>query len=82
MESSLLSALKSNRDVYHAVLTTSPLLYLTHPSSQPPRRTLALTLPCPPNPDRRRPGEEGDPSHPRPTSAAPIQVTPLQYRIR
>ncbi|XP_076144518.1 death domain-containing protein 1 [Alosa pseudoharengus] len=82
VEPSLLSALKSNKDVYQAVLSTSPLLYLSHPSSQPPRRPLVLTLPCPPNPERRRPGEDGESGPPRPTSAVYIQDSPLQQRIR
>ncbi|XP_063042951.1 death domain-containing protein 1 [Engraulis encrasicolus] len=62
VDPALLSTLKSNVEVYHTVLSTSPLLYLTHPSTQAPRRPLALTLPCPPNPERQsqRPGEEGD----------------------
>ncbi|XP_048092994.1 death domain-containing protein 1 [Alosa alosa] len=82
VEPSLLSALKSNKDVYRAVLSTSPLLYLSHPSSQPPRRPLVLTLPCPSNPERRRPGEDGESGPPRPTSAVYIQDSPLQQRIR
>ncbi|XP_067435695.1 death domain-containing protein 1 [Thunnus thynnus] len=50
----LLAAVKSRSDAYHSVVSTSPLLYLTHPSSQPLRRPLTLTLPCPPNPDKKR----------------------------
>ncbi|XP_044040854.1 death domain-containing protein 1 [Siniperca chuatsi] len=50
----LLAAVKSRSDAYHSVVSTSPLLYLTHPSSQPPRRPLTITLPCPPNPEKKR----------------------------
>ncbi|XP_062373221.1 death domain-containing protein 1 [Sardina pilchardus] len=82
VDPSLLSALKSNKDAYQAVLSASPLLYLSRPSSQPPRRPLVLTLPCPPNPERRRPGEDGESGPPRPTSAVYIQDSPLQQRMR
>ncbi|XP_059211103.1 death domain-containing protein 1 [Centropristis striata] len=71
----LLAAVKSSSDVYHCVVSTSPLLYLTHPTSQPLRRPLTLTLPCPPNTEKKRhtrgQGEEQD--HPtQPVSASPL----------
>ncbi|XP_070711179.1 death domain-containing protein 1 [Pempheris klunzingeri] len=70
----LLGAVKSRSDAYHSVVSTSPLLYLTHPSSQPLRRLLTLILPCPPNPDKKRhargPGEERG-HQTRPVSASP-----------
>uniref|UniRef100_A0A3Q1H711 Death domain containing 1 n=1 Tax=Anabas testudineus TaxID=64144 RepID=A0A3Q1H711_ANATE len=50
----LLAAVKSRSDAYYSVVSTSPLLYLTHPSSQPLRRPLSVTLPCPPNPEKKR----------------------------
>ncbi|CAJ1086122.1 death domain-containing protein 1 [Xyrichtys novacula] len=53
IEAVLLAAVKSRSDVYHSVVSTSPLLYLTHPSSLPLRRPLTVTLPCPPNPKKR-----------------------------
>ncbi|KAL4630188.1 death domain-containing protein 1 [Arapaima gigas] len=58
MEGALLSALRSHCDAAQAVLSSSPLLYLSHPSPQPLCRPLTLTLPCPPGPDKRRPEEE------------------------
>lgn len=54
MDTTLLAAAKARTDVYHSVVSTSPLLYLTHPSSQPLRRPLTLTLPCPPNPQKKK----------------------------
>ncbi|XP_061566163.1 death domain-containing protein 1 [Cololabis saira] len=50
----LLAAVKCSNDLYKLVLSASPLLYLTHPTSQPLRRPLTVTLPCPPNPGKRR----------------------------
>ncbi|XP_026154399.1 death domain-containing protein 1 [Mastacembelus armatus] len=50
----LLAAIRSRSDAYHSVVSTSPLLYLVHPTSQSLRRPLSVTLPCPPNPEKRR----------------------------
>uniref|UniRef100_A0A8D3A5T7 Death domain containing 1 n=1 Tax=Scophthalmus maximus TaxID=52904 RepID=A0A8D3A5T7_SCOMX len=50
----LLAAVKSRRDVYRSVVSTSPLVHLAHPTSQPLRRPLTVTLPCPPNPEKKR----------------------------
>lgn len=54
IDAALLAAVKSKSDAYHSVVSTSPVLYLTHPSSQPLRRPLTLNLPCPPNPEKKR----------------------------
>lgn len=56
LDATLLSAAKSRTDAYHSVVSTSPVLYLTHPSAQPLRRPLTLTLPCPPNPQKKSGG--------------------------
>ncbi|XP_031707333.1 death domain-containing protein 1 [Anarrhichthys ocellatus] len=69
----LLAAVKARSDAYHSVVSTSPLLYLTHPSSQPLRRPLSLTLPCPPNPEKKKHtrGQEEEEDHQtRPVSAS------------
>ncbi|XP_076581640.1 death domain-containing protein 1 [Chaetodon auriga] len=81
----LLAAVKSRSDAYHSVVSTSPLLYLTHPSSQPLRRPLTVTLPCPPNPDKKRhtrgQGEEQD-HRTRPIRASPPWDQPASHRRR
>ncbi|XP_074480227.1 death domain-containing protein 1 [Sebastes fasciatus] len=81
----LLAAVKSRSDAYHSVVSTSPLLYLTHPSSQPLRRPLNLTLPCPPNPEKKRhtrgQGEEED-HRTRPVSASPLWDQPASHTRR
>lgn len=56
LDTTLLSAAKSRTDAYHPVVSTSPVLYLTHPTAQPLRRPLTLTLPCPPNPHKNQGG--------------------------
>ncbi|XP_031145827.1 death domain-containing protein 1 isoform X2 [Sander lucioperca] len=81
----LLAAVKSRSDAYHSVVSTSPLLYLTHPSSQPLRRPLTLTLPCPPNPKKNRhtraKREEQD-HQTQPVSASPPLDQPASHRRR
>ncbi|XP_073683961.1 LOW QUALITY PROTEIN: death domain-containing protein 1 [Garra rufa] len=60
----ILSSLKSKNDSYHAAVTSTPLLYLSHPSTLKLRRPMTLILPCPPISDKRRAGEETDrPTH-------------------
>ncbi|XP_050971191.1 death domain-containing protein 1 isoform X2 [Labeo rohita] len=56
----ILSSLKSKNDFYHAAVTSTPLLYLSHPSTLKLRRPMTLVLPCPPISDKRRAGEETD----------------------
>ncbi|XP_054656680.1 death domain-containing protein 1 [Dunckerocampus dactyliophorus] len=54
LDAVLLAAVKLKSEAYRRVVSTSPLLCLAHPSSQPLRRPLTVTLPCPPNPDKRK----------------------------
>ncbi|XP_066536353.1 death domain-containing protein 1 [Hoplias malabaricus] len=75
----MLSMLKSRNDSYYSILTTSPLLYLHHPSGLAPRRPLAITLPCPPNPDKKKTGEE---SNNGPGNTALIPDTFLYHQNR
>ncbi|XP_036407651.1 death domain-containing protein 1 [Megalops cyprinoides] len=79
VDASLLSVLKSRGDAYHGVLSSSALLYLTHPSTLTFRRAPTLTLPCPPSSDRdrKRGAEEAD--HARPMTAAPARGRPAHH---
>ncbi|XP_034082237.1 death domain-containing protein 1 [Gymnodraco acuticeps] len=81
----LLAAVKTRSDAYHAVVSTSPFLYLTHPSSKPLRRPLTLTLPCPPNTEKKRQTrgqeEEQDPQM-WPVSGSPSWDQPASHRRR
>lgn len=82
----LLATVKSRSDDYHSVASTSPLLYLTHPSSQPLVRPITLTLPCPPNPDKKRDTrvqrEETEQHHTRPVSTAAVWDQASSHRTR
>ncbi|AWO97562.1 putative death domain-containing protein 1 [Scophthalmus maximus] len=80
----LLAAVKSRRDVYRSVVSTSPLVHLAHPTSQPLRRPLTVTLPCPPNPEKKRDtrgrGRPAERRHSGP--AAPAWDQPAGHGVR
>ncbi|XP_026208460.1 death domain-containing protein 1 isoform X2 [Anabas testudineus] len=82
----LLAAVKSRSDAYYSVVSTSPLLYLTHPSSQPLRRPLSVTLPCPPNPEKKRAArgqkDESEHHHTCSDRAALSEAQPAPHRVR
>ncbi|XP_067117238.1 death domain-containing protein 1 [Osmerus mordax] len=81
VDTPLLSSLKSSSEVYHSLVSTTPLLHLAHPTSQPLRRPLSLTLPCPPGADKRRAAGRGEEPE-RPISVAPPRETPGLRRAR
>ncbi|NXL99071.1 DTHD1 protein, partial [Tyrannus savana] len=60
IEPSLVSALKARHDMYHSVISTSALVRVQHPSAQPYNSPVTITLPCPPNPEKKRQGGETD----------------------
>ncbi|KAF4790392.1 death domain containing 1 [Turdus rufiventris] len=79
IEPSLVSALKARHDVYHSVISTSALVHVQHPSAQPFNSSVIVTLPCPPNPDKKRQGDETE--HARAISAA-IKMVAAAYHPR
>ncbi|XP_072718952.1 death domain-containing protein 1 [Ciconia boyciana] len=58
IEPSLVSTLKARHDMYHSVVSTSALIYVQHPSAQPFNSSVTITLPCPPNLEKKRQGDE------------------------
>uniref|UniRef100_A0A8B9TKL1 Death domain containing 1 n=1 Tax=Anas platyrhynchos TaxID=8839 RepID=A0A8B9TKL1_ANAPL len=58
IEPSLISTLKARHDMYYSVVSTSALVYVQHPSAQPFNNSVTITLPCPPNPEKKRQGDE------------------------
>ncbi|XP_072190191.1 death domain-containing protein 1 [Excalfactoria chinensis] len=58
IEPSLISTLKARHDMYLSVVSTSALVYIHHPSAQPFNNSVTITLPCPPNPEKKRQEEE------------------------
>ncbi|KFP53901.1 Death domain-containing protein 1, partial [Cathartes aura] len=72
IEPSLVSTLKARHDMYHSVVSTSALVYVQHPSAQPFNSSVTITLPCPPNPEKKRQGDETE--HARAISATVKRV--------
>ncbi|XP_074760328.1 death domain-containing protein 1 [Athene noctua] len=58
IEPSLVSTLKARHDMYHSVVSTSALVYVQHPSAQSFNSSVTITLPCPPNPEKKSQGNE------------------------
>ncbi|KAM6075629.1 death domain-containing protein 1 [Chlamydotis macqueenii] len=79
IEPSLVSTLKARHDVYHSVVSTSALVYVQHPSAQPFNSSITITLPCPPNPEKKRQGDETE--HARAISATVKRVA-MAYHPR
>ncbi|KFV52869.1 Death domain-containing protein 1, partial [Gavia stellata] len=72
VETSLVSTLKARHDMYHSVVSTSALVYVQHPSAQSFNSSVTITLPCPPNPEKKRQGDETE--HARAISATVKRV--------
>ncbi|XP_058479764.1 death domain-containing protein 1 isoform X2 [Solea solea] len=84
VEAILLASVKSRRDVFHSVVSTSPLLDLTHPTLRPMRRPLTVTLPCPPNPEKKR-GTRGQGKRTEQHHTGPVATSwdqPASPRVR
>ncbi|XP_061440714.1 death domain-containing protein 1 [Rhineura floridana] len=79
IEPSVISILKTKNDVYHLVTSTSPLVHLQHPSSQPFNKSITIVLPCPPNQEKKREGNEIDQE--RAMSASMHRITAV-HRFR
>ncbi|KAM6346016.1 LOW QUALITY PROTEIN: death domain-containing protein 1 [Podargus strigoides] len=79
IEASLVSTLKARHDMYHSVVSTSALIYVQHPSAQPFNSSVTITLPCPPNPEKKSQGDET--GHARAISATVKRVA-MAYHPR
>ncbi|XP_004867731.1 death domain-containing protein 1 [Heterocephalus glaber] len=78
VDPSLVAYLKAQQDTsYSAVLSTSPLIHVQHPSTHPFQKPVTVFLPCPPQPDKKSPGPEKD--HQRTGSATTNRNTPLCF---
>ncbi|XP_075923459.1 uncharacterized protein LOC116942932 [Petromyzon marinus] len=66
VETAALAAAREGDSALRAVASCSPLLHLAYPSGQAFRRPVAITLPCPPAPERKAAGTETDGRGPAP----------------
>ncbi|EDL99850.1 rCG35965 [Rattus norvegicus] len=53
VDPSLVSYLKTNQDPSCSVVSTSPLIYVQHPSTHPFQKPVTVFLPCSPLPDKK-----------------------------
>ncbi|XP_062991188.1 death domain-containing protein 1 [Elgaria multicarinata webbii] len=79
IEPSTISILKTKHDTYHSVVSTSPLVHLQHPSSQPFNKSITVILPCPPKQEKKREGDETDCGR---TTSASIQRVSTAHHFR
>nr|XP_056711079.1 death domain-containing protein 1 [Euleptes europaea] len=77
IEPSIISLLKMKQDIYHSVASTSPLVHLQHPSAEPFNKSIMVILPCPPNAEKKRGGDETD--HGRASSASLHRATSVHH---
>uniref|UniRef100_A0A8C8S3K1 Death domain containing 1 n=1 Tax=Pelusios castaneus TaxID=367368 RepID=A0A8C8S3K1_9SAUR len=77
VEPSLISILKAKYDVYQSVVSTSPLVHIQHPSSQPFNKSVSVILPCPPNPEKKKQGDATEKG--RASSATFTRVTSAHH---
>ncbi|KAM5191457.1 death domain-containing protein 1 [Mantella aurantiaca] len=72
IDTSLISLLKVKHDIYHPVVSSSPLIHMKQPSTQVLHKPVTVFLPCPPNPEKKKSGDDSDK---RVSSAAASKVT-------
>ncbi|OCT99419.1 death domain-containing protein 1 [Xenopus laevis] len=60
IDTSIISVLKVKHDIYYSVVSTSPLVHVKQPSVQLFQKPVTVLLPCPPNPEKKKQGEEAD----------------------
>nr|XP_013005434.2 death domain-containing protein 1 [Cavia porcellus] len=77
VDPSLVTYLKTQQDASYAVLSTSPLIHVQHPSTHPFQKPVTVFLPCPAQPDKRNLGSEID--HQRTGNATTNRNTPLCF---
>ncbi|XP_010210099.1 PREDICTED: death domain-containing protein 1 [Tinamus guttatus] len=80
IEPSLVSTLKAKHDIYHSVVSSSALVHVQHPSGQAFNKSVTVTLPCPPNPEKKRQGDEAE--HVRAISATVKSQVTTTYHPR
>ncbi|KAM4054239.1 death domain-containing protein 1 isoform 2-T2 [Anomaloglossus baeobatrachus] len=60
IDTSLISVLKAKHDIYHPVVSSSPLIQVKQPSVQAFHRPVTVFLPCPPNPEKKKAGDDAE----------------------
>ncbi|XP_073502392.1 death domain-containing protein 1 isoform X2 [Phyllobates terribilis] len=73
IDTSLISVLKAKHDIYHPVVSSSPLIQVKQPSVQAFHKPATVFLPCPPNPEKKKTGDDAE--NRRAASAAASKTT-------
>ncbi|XP_069600726.1 death domain-containing protein 1 isoform X2 [Ranitomeya imitator] len=73
IDTSLISVLKAKHDIYHPVVSSSPLIQVKQPSVQAFHKPVTVFLPCPPNPEKKKTGDDAE--NRRAASAAGSKTT-------
>ncbi|XP_044132007.1 death domain-containing protein 1 [Bufo gargarizans] len=73
IDTSLISLLKAKHDIYHPVVSSSPVIQVKQPSVQAFRKSVTVFLPCPPNPEKKKAGDDAE--NKRAASAAASKTT-------
>ncbi|XP_071988537.1 death domain-containing protein 1 [Engystomops pustulosus] len=60
IDTSLISVLKTKHDIYHPVVSSSPLIQVKQPSVQAFHKSVTVFLPCPPNPEKKKAGDDAE----------------------
>uniref|UniRef100_A0A8C5LUH5 Death domain containing 1 n=1 Tax=Leptobrachium leishanense TaxID=445787 RepID=A0A8C5LUH5_9ANUR len=58
IDTSLISLLKVKQDIYHSVVSSSPLVHVKQPSIHRFHKNITVILPCPPNPEKKKQAED------------------------
>ncbi|KAM9330379.1 death domain-containing protein 1 [Gastrophryne carolinensis] len=78
VDTSLISLLKLKHDIYHPVVSSSPLIHMKQPSVQVFHKPVTVLLPCPPNPEKKKAGDDTD----KRISSASILKSASVHQIR
>ncbi|KAG9479636.1 hypothetical protein GDO78_011586 [Eleutherodactylus coqui] len=73
IDTSLISVLKAKHDIYHPVVSSSPIIQVKQPSVQAFHKPVTVFLPCPPNPEKKKAGDDAE--NKRAASAAASRTT-------
>ncbi|CAN2388521.1 Death domain-containing protein 1 [Pristimantis euphronides] len=73
IDTSLISVLKAKHDIYHPVVSCSPLIQVKQPSVQAFHKPVTVFLPCPPNPEKKKAADDAE--NKRAASAAASKTT-------
>ncbi|KAM4807647.1 death domain-containing protein 1 [Rhinophrynus dorsalis] len=86
IDTAIISLLKVKHDIYHSVVSSSPLVHVKHPSVKCFHKPVTVLLPCPPNPEKKKQGEETENKRASSALASRVssthQIRPVSASVR